>query len=125
MVRKSSSGVDNTRLFVILGILAFAIIIGTIVGSSYKEKFTNKKTLVYIYMDNCPHCKNFEPIWDKIVNKIKEDKTYSNLTTKKLDINNDEIKDVKSAPTIMILPSKKTYEDARDVNKILDWAVNS
>ena len=72
MVRKSSSsGIDNTRLFVILGILAFAIIIGTIVGSSYREKFSNEKTLVYIYMDECQHCKNFEPIWDKIVKKVK------------------------------------------------------
>lgn len=125
MVNKSSSGIDNTRLFVILGILAFAIIIGTIVGSSYKEKFTNQKTLVYIYMDNCPHCQNFEPIWNKIVNKVKEDKTYSNLTTKKLNINNDEIKDVNSAPTIMILPSKKTYEETRDVDKILNWAIKN
>ena len=42
-----------------------------------------------------------------------------------ININNDEIKDVNSAPTIMILPSKKTYEDARDVDKILNWAIKN
>ena len=94
MVRKSSSsGIDNTRLFVILGILAFAIIIGTIVGSSYREKFSNEKTLVYIYMDECQHCKNFEPIWDKIVKKVKVEWSQINKWWEKEEDENEAEED--------------------------------
>ena len=41
MVRnsKSSSFEFSTRFFVVMGILAFAIIVGTIIGSSYKDDF--------------------------------------------------------------------------------------
>lgn len=57
MVNKKSG--SNTRLFIVLGILAVAIIFGSILGSKYMEKFTVRdKTLVYFYMKTCTYCKD-------------------------------------------------------------------
>ena len=132
MVKKSS---NNTRLYIVLGILAFAIIIGTIAGSSYKELFTNpSKEIVYLYMETCGHCKTFTPVWDKIVANNK-----NNFTFNKYDLNNDargkELADtynVSSAPTIMMLPipasateqqkNKHFYEGDRSESAIMAWA---
>jgi len=77
MVRKSSSFDISTRFLVIIGILAFAIIVGTIVGSTYtsNEGFTgtmDNKTLVYLYMENCRFCKDFNNTWGQIENEAKQ-----------------------------------------------------
>lgn len=132
MVKKSS---DNTRLYIILGLLAFAIIVGTIVGSSYKELFTNpSKEIVYLYMETCGHCQSFTPVWDKIVKNNKDKFTFN-----KYDLNKDargkELADtynVTSAPTVMMLPissnasetqmKKHFYEGDRTESAIMAWA---
>jgi len=75
--RTSSSGNDYSRLFIILGIIAFAIIGGVLVGSSYKETFNNPIMLTYIYLDNCGHCVNFDPIWKEMSTNSK----YTNFIT--------------------------------------------
>ena len=127
MVRKNSG--SNTRLFIVLGILAIAIIFGSILGSKYMEKFTvADKTLVYFYMQNCHFCNDFEPEWTKI-EKIANSKTesrYTGLKLKKIDLQSTEgkeYKDVSGAPTLMVLPSKEMYEGNREANLILDWAL--
>lgn len=126
MVKKSEG---NTRLYIVLGILAIAIILGSILGSKYMEKFTSQKTLIYFYMTNCPHCINFESEWTRIQDIIKTESKYSGLNVKKLNIQTDdeakEYKDVNGAPTIMLLPSKKIYNGEREAYKILDWTTNS
>ena len=126
MVRKNSG--SNTRLFIVLGILAIAIIFGSILGSKYMEKFTvADKTLVYFYMQNCHFCNDFEPEWTKI-EKIANSKTesrYTGLKLKKIDLQSTEgreYKEITGAPTLMILPSKKIYSATREANSILEWA---
>ena len=120
---------SNTRLFIVLGILAIAIIFGSILGSKYMEKFTvTNKTLVYFYMKSCPFCNDFEPEWtkiEKIINSDSENR-YTGLKLKKIDLQSTEgkeYKDVSGAPTLMVLPSKEMYEGNREANLILDWAL--
>jgi len=133
MVRKSSG--SNTRLYVALGIVAFAIIIGTIFGSSYREYFTNpSKELVYLYMESCGYCEKFTPIWDQMADNNKDTFTFN-----KYDLNTDargkELADkynVRSAPTIIMLPIpadlkeddklKYFYDGDRTEKKIIAWA---
>lgn len=125
MVNKKSG--SNTRLFIVLGILAVAIIFGSILGSKYMEKFTVRdKTLVYFYMKTCTYCNHFEPEWTKIENLVKSENKYSGLKLKKIDLQSTEgkeYKDVSGAPTLMVLPSKEMYEGNREANLILDWAL--
>lgn len=120
-----SKVMNNTRLYVVLGILAFAIIIGTIIGSGYRERFTNNKIIAYFYMNGCTHCKNFEPIWDEITNtkiegitfvKYNLDDKYDETTTYSSKYN------ITSAPTIMNLNTNKIYEGERTASKVIEWA---
>jgi len=134
MVRSSVSlkSKDNTQLYVILGIIAFAIIMGTIIGSGYRnsELFTNNKKLVYLYMENCPYCKNFDNEWSIIVDKVKNNKEY-NFTTEKYNLNDNSLgtkyaKDnkIEYAPAIILISSKTVEynEQTRNADAILKWA---
>ena len=38
---------------------------------TYLEGFGNATKCVYYYMDGCPHCVKFTPIWDKFKNSYK------------------------------------------------------
>jgi thiol-disulfide isomerase/thioredoxin len=124
MVKKES---NNTRLFIVLGILAIAIIFGSILGSKYMEKFTvTDKTLVYFYMNSCPFCNDFEPEWTKIEQIVNNKTTnrYTGLKLKKIDLQSTEgreYKEITGAPTIMALPSKNIYKGTREANPILEW----
>lgn len=95
MVRGSSSIIkssgSNTRLFIILGIIAFAIIIGTLIGSSFREKFTddsgpNRVGLIFLSHPSCGHCIGFQSTWKDMMSNNK------NINFFKYDIN-DKISD--------------------------------
>ena len=35
------------------------------------ERFTNaSKTLEYFYMPSCPHCKDFNPVWEELEDEV-------------------------------------------------------
>lgn len=134
MVKKSG---NNTRLYIVLGIIALAIIIGTVVGSSYRERFTNpSKEIVYLYMETCGHCKNFTPIWEQMVENNKDKFTFNkydlNENTRGKELANKY--NVTSAPTIMMLPipenvnesekQKYFYDGDRTEKKIIAWATS-
>jgi hypothetical protein len=132
----SSSG-SNTKLLIIIGIFAFAIIVGTLIGSSYmnRENFTNSDKLVYLYMSQCGHCQNFTPIWNKMVDDINKDTTnkYKFITEKYNlveDANGQQTakeNNIDYAPAILYISANNTavvYEGERSQEKILQWAVS-
>ena len=135
---KTSGNGSNMRLYVVLGILAFAIIIGTIIGSSYKsnEKFSNPKpayTLVFLYMEGCGHCVDFKKEWEIIVPKVEENKTY-NFTTSKLDLNDDgktiaTANGITYAPAILLKKNSDSsiieYNGKRTAKEIIEFAVKN
>lgn len=134
---KSSDG-GNMRLYVVLGILAFAIIVGTIIGSSYKsnEKFSNATpaySLVFLYMDSCGHCQDFKDEWDIIDKKVKNNNTY-NFIASKLDLNNEgqelaEANNITYAPAILLKKNINStiveYKGERKADKIIEFAVKN
>lgn len=105
MIKKSSS---NTRLYIILGILAFAIIIGTIASSSSKEMFTTRREIVYLFSDKCQHCLNFDNnVWKNIINNkmLTIKMTFTKLNI--IDVRGKELATkygINSVPTIIKLP---------------------
>ena len=144
MVRnnKSSSFKFSTRFFVVMGILIFAIIVGTIVRSSYKsnEGFTGtetqiipqpNKTLIYLYMETCGFCNEFNKIWNEIADDAKATNTFK---TAKYDLNKTEEgkklaieNKIDYAPALVLQEGDKTYvydKNTRDKGLILSW-VNS
>jgi thiol-disulfide isomerase/thioredoxin len=66
------------------------------------------KTAILFKADWCGHCKNFDPIWNKV------QKTSSNIKFVKYDLdkNPNEVNeyDVKSVPRIFLKTDKETYE---------------
>jgi len=134
MVRSSSfksNSSNNTRLYVVLGIFLIAIIAGTIIGTSYRnrELFSNSKKLVYLYMENCPHCKTFDKEWTAIETAVKNDKKMEDLILEKYNLNEPvgqkyaKDNNIEYAPAILFI-SSKTIEyngNTRTSKDILDW----
>jgi len=137
----SSSSGSNTKLLIIIGIFAFAIIVGTLIGSSYinRENFENeneKSKLVYLYMEGCRHCKDFDANWKIITDAIKENNDY-NFTVQKFDLNKTEYGQlygeanrIDYAPAILFIPANskddkaEIYNGARTTKGILEWATS-
>lgn len=137
---KNSSNKNSGQFYVILGLLLFIIIVGSILISAYvsrRELFTNaeepKGKLIYLYMTTCGHCKEFSKIWDEIVNEVNTKKTYK-FTTEKYELDKDnkgkeyaEKNNINYAPAILFENSKGVVKifgdgDERSKDKILKWA---
>ena len=77
---RSSSKSDNSYIYVIIGVFLFAVVIGTIIATQrggMKELFSNEKSmgkLVYLYMNGCPHCDDFNKNWNEITAEINKNK---------------------------------------------------
>lgn len=131
--KRGSKKDNSTPILIILGILLFIIIVGTIIYGSNKnrEKFTDiPNKLVYLYMKKCGYCKDFNIVWDDITNEIKKKPETYKIVMEKYDLNDNDkgsqiSKDNKIdyAPAlILITPSKKyLYEGERKKDKIISW----
>jgi thiol-disulfide isomerase/thioredoxin len=131
---KSSKGTESSNgIWLVLGLLVLLIIIVIVVGGFYKrfEKFTNPSnfTLKYFYMESCGHCKDFNSVWDKLQETIKN----TNVEAVKYDIRDNEIGtkeaefyEVKGAPTIILVDNKKKFYEyngnrtLEDIKKFID-----
>lgn len=71
---KGSIG-NNNRLYLVLGIIGIAIIIGTLIGSNYIERFTSSTTeirLIFFSHPECSHCITFNDTWKEMQKKYKD-----------------------------------------------------
>jgi|LauGreDrversion4_2_1035121.scaffolds.fasta_scaffold62006_4 thioredoxin-related protein len=135
--RSSSKKSDNTYIYVILGVFLFAIVVGTIIGTQrnrIREFFTNEETakgkLVYLYMNGCPHCEDFNKDWNEITAELGKDKTIG-IDTAKFNLSGEgkELADknnIDYAPAIIFVKSNgktSVFEGtSRSKMEILDWA---
>ena len=115
--------------------LASILLIVSIVGvffvsqSSFMERFTNPPdaTLEYYFMKKCPHCVDFNPVWDKLSAKLKSE-NY-NVEMKKYDLqdkaNSEKISqnNVSGAPTIIMVSNGKSVEfnGARSIDALVKF----
>jgi len=128
----AASKLNYFGLFLAIGIIIIAIIIGTLVYST-RENFSNDKKLVYLYMTGCGACRNFEPEWTKIEQKINSNFELYQYKAEKYDLNKDdtgkkyaEQYNITYAPAILFLSSSKllgTYNEGdRSASLIINWA---
>lgn len=120
-------------LFILIGILLIAaIIISIILFTKPVETFTSNKKLELFYMEQCPHCVEFHPVWDKLVDEIKSKNI--NVGTAKYEVSSTEGKPradafkITSAPTILLTENDKIikeYSGKRDVPSILAFLQTS
>jgi len=97
---------------ILLLMIPFVAIAIYILSGNKIEKFENASfALEYFYMEKCPHCVNFNPIW-KALEKEVTAKKY-NITLKKYDLSADENAEkvaeynINSAPTIILSGATK------------------
>ena len=140
--RSSSSKSDNTYIFVILGVFLFVIVVGTIIGSQrnrIREFFTNEETpketsskgkLVYLYMNGCPHCEEFNKDWNEIAGEIDKNKSIG-YESAKFNLSGEgkelaENNNIDYAPAILFVKSNgkvSVFEgSSRSKEEILAWA---
>jgi len=126
--RSSSSKNDYSKIYVILSILLFVIIVGSIFFSNRRENFTNenKGTLIYLHMEGCGHCKTFSnEVWDK----FKKDKDLPfnivdyNIDDKSKGSSLAEKENINYAPALIYMTDKgnEIYEGERSKGKIMEW----
>lgn len=96
------------------------------------ENFENDSTfsLEYYYMEKCPHCVNFTPVWEKLKKAVKD----KNINLKKYNLtaseNSEKVNkyNINSAPTIIFANSAtgehEEYSGQRSVDAIVAF-INS
>jgi hypothetical protein len=68
---RSKTTSSNMSMYILLGVLILSSIAFVFMSQRYNmsfEPFTNAKTtrIEYYYKEECPHCVNFKPTWDKV-----------------------------------------------------------
>jgi len=129
-------GKDNSMFYLLLGVFIIAIIVGSVLVTSFnnREKFANNNKLVYLYMDGCHHCKNFSIVWENIKSKIQSNPDKYTFSAEKYDLNDgstgsnySKIYDINYAPAILFITDnskdKNEYNGSRTVDEVLEWAV--
>lgn len=119
-----SKFIKNNYLYIILGSLIITVVILAMMMGK-KEHFENQKSLEYYFMKSCPHCQDFNPVWEKLVVEIEKQKI--NVKTAKYDITGtDEERakkfQVNGAPTILLVQDEKLlkeYSGPRTVDAII------
>lgn len=137
-LKSSNTGESSNGIWIVLGLLVLLIVVVIIVGAFYKryEKFTNQSyRLEYYYMTTCPHCKDFDPIWEKLTTTEKENLNSMGVTQfAKYELNGSKPEEtakvekykVTGAPTIILVDTSNDdkyyiYDDNRSVNDIKEF----
>jgi len=126
----TSKGKTQSSMLVILGVILFVIIVGVIMYSSYNREgfFASPNKLVYLFMENCSFCKEFNSTWDTITKEVNSNSSKYNITMEKLDLNKEGQKlsnenQIDYAPAIILITPAKNYifEGDRTKTEILKW----
>lgn len=114
---------NSTWMYVLVGSLLIVSAILFFSVAKPIEYFTGPKpSLEYFYLENCPHCKDFSPIWDEAINKVKADASVADkIDMKKHNINDEKgggaarakKYNIQSAPTVLYIygPGPNEYSD--------------
>lgn len=120
-------------LTLVIVILIFMIIVK---NSSNRSRMENKEQqIMYFTRQGCPHCINFNPIWDSFVQKSENDNYIkTNFILRKIDCNdpkssvlydNERQYGLSSVPhvvRIMADGSRKIFKSERTVDNLIAFA---
>jgi hypothetical protein len=136
---RSISKSDNSYIYVIIGVFLFAVVVGTIIATQrggMKELFSNEKSmgkLVYLYMNGCPHCEDFNKNWNEIMGEVNKNKGTYKFETAKFNLSSEgeelaKENNIDYAPAILFVNSNgkaSVYEGrTRQKDEILKWTLS-
>jgi hypothetical protein len=109
-LKKNTIGSMLILLLVVFvgGFLLNMLMGGSLFNNGMVEGNENMKhKLTYYYMNKCPHCVKFTPIWDKFVSKNARD----DLTYNKVEASSGNIPEsVEGYPTIILVKKDSSAE---------------
>ena len=99
---------------------------------SLNNILTRNDCIIKVYSDNCIHCINMKPEWDKYVERMINTKTKKayiiEIESSCFDtVENPVVKqNVMGFPTIMYLKNNKAqlYDGERENSKMFDWSMS-
>lgn len=135
--RSKNSFLESKWVYVIVAVLL--LISAVFFFSTPVEKFSNPDEstplsmprLEYFYMTTCPHCEEFSPIWDKVVQMLTSEQVK--ITAIKHNINDEgagekraKFFNIQSAPTILYVygpekDNKYEYSTPRTAEAIVAY----
>ena len=122
---------NNWNMITIFAILLLILIVLlSFAYSKYNiEKFSSEKLLEYFYMPSCPHCLDFNPIWEELEKKISNEHIALRMQKHNL-MDDDELAkkyNINAAPTIILIKDDgkiKEYNGPREVDAIISFIKN-
>ena len=80
------------------------------------NKVLNNSNLLGVFSDNCIHCQNMKPEWNKLQHRLKNENNKAGMVELNSDmldkVNNSRIKEkINGFPTIMIIKKGKPYKE--------------
>jgi thiol-disulfide isomerase/thioredoxin len=147
---KAISKLFNVRFIVGLAVLMVGVwLFFKLVGkkthiTTYMEKFLDKEqffngiqncegstkpySLMFFYMDTCPHCIDFKPVWADFLDKVKTGKFSDKLCVADVSAENDSLLEkygVKAFPTVLLVNNSgggvTTFEGQRTPEGLLNF----
>jgi thioredoxin-related protein len=120
---------ENIWNYIIIGLLVAAgiVLLSLIFTKKKCEGFSNNsKTLEYFYMPSCPHCKDFNPVWDDLEQQLTKENIA--VGTQKHDLMQagelGQKYGVNAAPTLLLVKEDgnwKEYKGPREVAAIMSF----
>lgn len=128
---KTKKGTDYSKWLIpllVITVLFVGMMFFVMYSSPYLEKFTNSSaTLEYYYMQSCPHCNNFTPVWEELGRRVKNDGLSVSLKKYDLQAPENKVKvdknKITGAPTIILEKNGKSteYHGNRSVEGLLTF----
>lgn len=88
--------------------------------------------LIYVYMDGCTHCKQFDPTWTGFTAKYSSALKASGVTARKVKSDDATVKDlgIRGFPTVVLLSQtndfpQKTFDGERSISGLASFVQDS
>jgi thiol-disulfide isomerase/thioredoxin len=94
-----------------------------IMNKFFNEPFENPQKCIYFYMENCGHCKEMNPEWEKVKQNYNGNVKLVKIENKNAGLDLDKY-NIKGFPTIILVDNKgnhKEFNGNRNSNDIISF----
>ena len=106
----------NNKLFIMIAIFIVILLIAVMCYSmNNTELFTSVKELHYYSLSTCPHCTDFDPVWQQF--QKKTDKCHKYVVDQDdIGRENSTKYNINSFPTVIIIDNGEAIEEVNDLS---------
>lgn len=141
--KSSCSSAGRWSSMLALVIVAFLIVSVLCQIVTHRTPYTNRTvpetfaqkvvaSLIYVYMDGCGHCKQFDPTWTSFTRKYSDALAQAGVSARKVKGDDAGVKDlgINGFPTVVMLSQtndfpQKTFDGDRSVSGLASFVHDS